>query len=293
MKKERRIIDRIYIFVVGICISVIAFSILFLLFWGLLNSFKSRSEFLFDKFGLPSSFNFENYLKAISKMELERLQPSGVRLKFNFWGYVQNSLLYAVGCTLINVYLTSMMAYLCARYKKFFMARFIVNLVIVTMLIPLVGTMPATVKVLSQLNLFDSLEGVYFMSFNFLGMNFLIFYGIYSALPGEYAEAAFIDGASHWYVMTRIMMPLVRTTTSVLLVIVFVRYWNDYQTPLVYWYSHPTVAVGLQIYVSDPLNSAFGEKMAADILVALPMIAVFLCFKNKMLGSMTVGGLKG
>lgn len=293
MKKQKKTIDKIYIIVTAVGLSLFAIAILFLLGWGTLNSFKKRSDFLFNKFGLPEEWKIEAYVKAIQNMTMERTQPDGSRIRFNLIGYFENTLLYGVGCTVLKVYTTSVVAYLCARYKKFFMTRFIVKLVIVCMLIPVVGTMPSNIVVLDALNLYDTIWGLYLMNFNFMGMYFLIFYGVYSALPMEYSEAAFIDGASHWYVMTRVMMPLVRSTTSVLLVIVFVGFWNDYQAPLAYWYSHPTVAVGLFDYVNNPLNSAFTEKMAADILTAIPILIIFLIFKNKMIGSMTVGGLKG
>ncbi len=292
-KRSKNALDKVYIIVTAVGLSLFTLAILFMLGWGTLNSFKERSDFLFNRFGLPQKWKLDPYIKAIQKMTMERTQPDGSRIRFNIIGYFENTLLYGIGCTLIKVYTTSVIAYLCARYKKYFIARFTVKLVIVCMLVPVIGTMPSTIVVLDSLNLYDTIWGLYFMNFNFLGMYFLIFYGVYSALPMEYSEAAFIDGASHWYVMTRVMMPLAKSTTSVLLVIVFVGFWNDYQSPLVYWYSHPTIAVGLFEYVNNPLNSSFTEKMAADVLTAIPILIIFLMFKNKMLGSMTVGGLKG
>lgn len=293
MKKQKRVIDKVYAVVTAVGLSLFVLAILFILFWGLLNSFKTREDFLFNKFGFPSKWTLDSYSKALSNMVMERTQPNGSRIKFNIIGYFENTLLYGIGSTLLKVYTTSVMAYLCARYKKYFMSRVIVNIVIVTMIIPVIGNMPSTIMVLDKMNLYDTIWGLFFMNFNFLGMYFLIYYGVYCALPGEYTEAAYIDGASPLYVMVKVMMPLVRTTTVVLFVIVFVGFWNDYQTPLAYWYSHPTIAVGLFNYVNNPLNSSFAEKMAADVVTAIPILVLFMIFKNKMLGSMTVGGLKG
>lgn len=293
MKQKKRPIDVAYIIVTAIVLSLFAFAILFILFWGMLNSFKTQLDFIFNAFGLPKEWTLEAYGKVWQNMTLSREAANGNVIKYNIIGFFENSLIYAFGCTVVKVFTTSLMAYLCARYKKYATARFTVQLVIICMIVPVVGTTPSLIMVLDGMGLFGSVLGVYFTQFSFLGMHFLIYYGIYSSIPMEYSEAAFIDGASHWYVMTKVIMPLVTTTTSVLLVLNFVTYWNDYQTPLIFWASKPTISVGLLAYVTNPLNAAFPDKMAADTLTAIPLFVLFLIFKKKMLGSMTVGGLKG
>ena len=293
MRQKKRTIDVIYIIITGLALALFALAILFILFWGMLNSFKTQSDFYYNKFGLPTKITFASYIQAWQNMTLQRTLANGDVVEYNFIGFFQNSLIYAIGCTVIKVYTTSLMAYLCARYKKFKTAKFTVQLVIVCMIVPFVGTTPSLIILLEKMGLFGTIWGVYFTQLSFQGMHFLILYGIYSSIPMGYSEAAYIDGASHWYVMTKVIMPLANTTTSVLLVLNFVTYWNDYQTPLIFWANNPTISVGLLAYVTNALNASFPAQMAADTLTALPLFVLFIAFKKRMLGSLTVGGLKG
>ncbi len=293
MKSSKSISDKIYKAVACFFLAFFSFSILFLLFWGFINSFKERSDFIFNMFSLPEKWYLDSYVKAWNNLSLIRLQQNGNLVEFGMMDMFANSLICAVGCTFIKIYTTCMVAYLCAKYNKYFLAKAVVNVVIVVMIVPIVGNLPSTILVVDQLGLYNTIWSMYIMNFNFLGMYFLIFYGSFSSLPGEYAEAAFIDGASHFQVMFQIMIPLVKSTTNVLLVILFVACWNDYQSPLIYWSVRPTISVGLYSYIHNPLNSAFPEKMAAALLTTIPVLCIFLIFKDKMMGNMTVGGLKG
>lgn len=292
MRQKKRIIDRIYSFITAFFLFAFAFMILFLIGWGLFNSIKDPLDFNNNYFGLPKSVIFDAYEKVFTNMTLDR-NFADETITYNIIGFFENSLIYALGCTIIKVFVTSIMAYICAKYRKFVTARFTVQLVIICMIVPVVGTLPSLVTVLRDMGLYGTIWGVYFTQFSFLGMHFLIFYGIYVAIPNEYSEAASLDGASHFYIMTSVIMPLVRTTTSVLLVLNFVTYWNDYQTPMLFWYDYPTISVGLLAYVTNARNASFPDQMAADIVTALPLFIIFLIFKEKMLGSLTVGGLKG
>jgi ABC-type glycerol-3-phosphate transport system permease component len=75
----------------------------------------------------------------------------------------------------------------------------------------------------------------------------------------------------------------------------FINFWNDYTTPLVYMPNKPTIAYGLYMFVQDTTTPrAFKPvKLAACMLVFIPNFAVFLIFRNKLLGNISMGGLKG
>ena len=183
-------------------------------------------------------------------------------------------------------------AYLTAKYP-FKFSKFIHSLVVVVMIIPVVGSMPSSIVLLDGLGLMDNILALWLKSMSFTGLNYLIFYASFKALPWSYAESAFMDGASHATVMFRIMIPLVVNTISVMFLISFVQLWNEYQAPMVYWKSYPTIAVGLFGYMMNPKNSSIPEQVACCIVTVVPVVALFLAFKNKMMGNLTLGGLKG
>ena len=128
-------------------------------------------------------------------------------------------------------------------------------------------------------------------------MYFLVFYSIFKAMPNGYTEAAKVDGAGNLRILLQIVMPLVRNTFFTVALIMFIDYWNDYQIPLVYMPTHPTVAYGL-FYLANT-DQAGGDlatvpmRMAGAIMMLIPTIILFLCFHKRLLGNLTMGGLKG
>ena len=77
------------------------------------------------------------------------------------------------------------------------------------MIIPIVGNLPATIKMLNSLNLYGKIYSAYIMKGNFVNMWFLVFYAAFKSVPNDYMEAAYIDGASEFMVMTRVILPIV------------------------------------------------------------------------------------
>jgi ABC-type glycerol-3-phosphate transport system permease component len=75
----------------------------------------------------------------------------------------------------------------------------------------------------------------------------------------------------------------------------FIGYWNDYQTPMIYLPSHPTIAYGLfySLFNSTPAFSYVGAKLASSMIVLLPILLVFLFSHKRLLGNITMGGIKG
>ena len=136
---------------------------------------------------------------------------------------------------------------------------------------------------------------MYILKANFLGMYFLVFYGTFRSLSWEYAEAALIDGASHFTVMVKIMLPLVKSTLFAVGLLMFIGFWNDYQTPMLYIPSYPTVSFGVFSFEGNGMagQNTVPNILAASILLMLPMVIIFIIFKNKFIGNLTVGGIKG
>ena len=116
----------------------------------------------------------------------------------------------------------------------------------------------------------------------------------FTSLSASYEEAAKIDGAGNFTLMVRIMFPLVASTYFTVLLLNFITFWNDYQIPLIYIRTRPTVAYGLFLF-----NLAGGGsvnttpmKLAGSFLVMLPILIVFLVFQKRLMGNIHMGGLK-
>ena len=149
-------------------------------------------------------------------------------------------------------------------------------------------------KFLKTTNLYDTWLGNYLMKFTFLGLYFLIFHGTFAGISPEYSEAATIDGASEIQILVRIMIPLVATTFYTVFLIQFIGYWNDYNTALMYMPTHPTLAYGVYYMSVSNMNglSSAPMRMTASSILALPLLIVFIAFRDKIMGNVTMGGVK-
>lgn len=203
-----------------------------------------------------------------------------------------NSIIYALGNSIIQVTSLTLMGYMCAKYDYKF-SRFLYVLVIVLMALPIIGAYPAELTLLRNLNLYDTWYGNALQKFGFIGMYFLVFYEYFRATPNTYRDAAEIDGASQWTVMTRIYIPMAMKTIGSVILIRFVFHWNDYSSIRMYMPTHPTLSYGIfWNTIARPQNIATPHKMASGMILAIPILILFIAFQNKIMGSMTLGGIK-
>jgi len=261
--------------------------------WTLITSFKGRLDFNLNPFGLPSEWRFSNYSKSFEVFYVQILSDDGPRKVYMVELFI-NTILYSVGSTLVSVFTRCISAYVVAKYN-FRFKQVLYSTVIITMILPIIGSTPSTLQLMRTLGLYDNLWGIIFMGGGFTGMTFLIFYATFKSISWEYAEAAFIDGASHAKVMFNIMIPLARITVLVMMLIGFIDHWNNYTMPLVYMPNTPTIAYGLYYFQFNNINAVSGVPylMAACMLVTIPIFIIFMIFRNRIMGNVSLGGLKG
>lgn len=271
--------------------------LLFPLIWAFLNTFKFQDDFVGNVLGLPEKefgWTTKNYETAFMQFYMAiGVEKTKVYMEMMFL----NSVLYAAGCAFMATLTPCIVSYLVAKYR-FKFGKIIYGLVIVTMIIPIVGSLPSEYTLVTQLGLKDSFLGMWYMKCNFLGTYFLVFYAAWKSTPTEFIEAGRVDGISEFGILTRVMLPLVATTFGIIFVLNFIGFWNDYQTPMLYMPSYPTISYGLY----DLYNGlgAMRNDVATDVMkltlatvVMVPILALFLALKDKLIGNLTVGGIKG
>lgn len=284
--------------VLGVILIIYTISIFVLLYWALITSFKDRFDYdLGNKgFGLPEKFCIDVYKFLFTDYHISVTSSSGVAKNVGFMEMIHNSFVYAIGASFFQTLVPCLTAYVCARYKfKFLKIYYLI--VIVTMVIPVVGSTASELQMAMNFGLYEQLWGIWIMKANFLGLYFLIFHATFKNLPDAYSEAAKIDGASNFSIMVRIMLPLVRNTFMTIILINFVNYWNDYQTPLLFFSNHPTVFYGIYYATSTSGGgmmqySSTPAVLSFAVLGLIPTATLFICFHKKLLGSLSVGGIK-
>ena len=263
--------------------------LLAMLLWAVLTALKKPLRFLNNTVGLPNPWYFGNVPYVLKNAEI--IKEQGV---VPFYEIVWNSLLYSVGCSIINTLVTCIVAYLCARYDCKF-SKFVYALVLVVMVIPVVGNQTSELQMSINLGLYDKMVGMLVMRASFLGIYFLVFYDMFKAVPMAFSEAAEIDGAGDFQIMVRIFFPIASNTFLTVLLINFIGYWNNYQVPMVYVPNHPTLAeymFQISTFSKHPFSKA-PVQLAASLILLLPAVAIFLAMHKRLLGNLSIGGVKG
>lgn len=268
-----------------------------LIYWALITSLKSQGDFRTNMvFGFPDGHIWEwawvNFKTVFENFQVNTFSNGTLR-SVGFFEMLLYTLLYAGVGAFISTIVPCLVAYVCAKFDFKFSA-VIYLIVIVAMALPIVGSAPSELRILRALGMYDTIWGNWIQKFHFLGMYFLVFYARFKSLSNEYMEAAYVDGASEFQVLTKVMLPLVRTVFSTVFLIKFVDYWNDYQTPLLYMPSYPTLAVGVYnlSYTTVGVMSYTPMRMAACIILVVPIFILFVVFRDKLMGNLTAGGVK-
>lgn len=257
----------------------------FILIWMVLSSFRSvgsfsRSPFNFFDFNFNSLKN--NYIKAFT------YKVGGTT---NMYQMIANTLILVTGCTLLQVLIPSICGYIVAKYK-FKLKLILVNIAVITMVVPTIGSVTATYRFIYNLGLLDKFAGVFLLYSGGIGFGFLMFKNFFSSIPWEFAESAFIDGASDFKTFLLIMAPQAKSIFIAIAIMSFIANWNDYYTPYLYLRSHPTIAYGLNAIYSK-YTSNLPVVFAAMTFTTVVVLILYVFFGKTIMESMSAGGLKG
>ena len=294
LKKGRPTPITVAIFVLLIIYTLVLFTPIV---WSIIAAFMDKTDFN-NFFGTLKAYNrgikytFDNFIYAWNNVTIIPTTSTDTILMIP--DLLLNSVLYSIGCAAAFTICPVIVAYATARFKYGF-SKVVYAFVIVTMALPIVGSMASEIIMLNNLGIFDTFPSMFILRFNFLSIYFLILHAQFSSLPMDYTEAAKIDGASNLRIMLQVIIPQSLNTIVTVFVLSFISYWNDYQIPLLYLPSYPTAAYGIYDFVVK--NSA-GEgayvptQLAATIIMTLPIILVFIIANKRIRVSVAMGGIK-
>ena len=261
-----------------------AISLIYPLVWAFLSSLKESAEYMTqNKMDLPQLWKFDNYLKAFEGLNIDGK---------NMFDMFFNSIWFSVGGTLAGVGVSCMTAYAVSKYR-FPGSKLIYWTAVISMMIPIVGSLPSQFKVYTALGIIET-PWLLFAFMNGFGFNFLVLHSFFESLPRSYMEAAFIDGAGHFTCFLRVMLPQAKSPVMALSIVSFINFWNDYTTPLLFLKEYPTLSSG--IYMYQVINTRILDMpvlFAGIILTAIPVVVLYALFQNKIMNISLEGGIKG
>ena len=256
--------------------------------WGLSSSLKDIREVItYPPYLIPHSIQWNNYLEIWHRVPLGR--------------FVWNSLLLAAFGVVGQTISASAVAFGFARFR--FPGRDALFLLLLsTLVLPQEVTMIPTFLMFNAVGWVDTLKPLIVPNFfgGGPGGAFFIFLlrQFFLTLPRELDEAAILDGASSWTIFWRIVLPLSRPALGTVAILSFLYHWNDFLGPLIYLSSTEKfpLALGLRYFQQLPAEGGPPQQqllMAAAVVMALPVIALFLFAQRLFVQGIVSSGLKG
>ena len=277
--------DKVFRIICFIIMGVFALSYIMILINMIFGSFRTTTAFSqkpFNFFDISLNAIKRNYTKAFTyKVGGHTPMPK----------MILNSLIYVGGIVLLSVTIPAISGYITAKYD-FKIKKLITSIVIITLVVPTIGSVTMTYRLMESLHLLNTFQGVFLMSAGGFGFSFLLFRNFFSAIPWEYAEAAFIDGAGDFKVFITIMFPQATPILLSLVVMNFIGCWNDYYTPYLFLNDYPTVAYGL-VAITSKYEASVPVVFAALSFSTIVMLVLYMMFSKTIMESMSAGGLKG
>jgi ABC-type glycerol-3-phosphate transport system permease component len=242
--------------------------------------------------GFPKVFKWETYLDVINEFYVP-IANQYERRNVYIPEMLLNTLAYTIGYAFAGTFVACLTSYLITKFK-YKLGKIIYAIILVVMIIPIVGAQPSSLQLVRKLGMYDHIWGLWIMGANFTSIHVLIFCGTMETIPNEMLEAARIDGAKQVSIFFNIIIPLVKTTFMTVLLLIFISAWNDYQIPLLYIPSKPTLSLGVYTLLQST-EKAFGwppAKIAGCYIIFIPILILFIAFHKQLMGNLTMGGVK-
>ena len=258
-----------------------AFTYAYMVFWCFYSGLRGADEVVTEPFGFSAVY-FKNYLLVFTE-----LGQKGV----GFLEMTLNSIYFSLfGCA-INIMLTTMLAYVCSKYR-FPGSKLIYNIVIVIITLPIYGSGTALYKLIYKLGIMNTRLMV-ITSIGGFNMNFLYLHAFFSGMSWSYGEAAEIDGANEWQIFFKIMFPQSIAMVGSLYVLAWLTEWNSYSTALIYLPKPPTLAVGIYLFKTQMVYSSRMNLLYAACFVSMiPPLVIFILCNGALMSNVSLGGIK-
>lgn len=276
--RQRRVAHQTLIYAAAALASVIC---VFPFYNAILASLRS-GQGLFLTHYLPTTFHWENYVSA--------LMANGIARS------LLNSFIVAtvtVGiCLLVSI--TAAFALARIRFKG---RKHILFTILCVSMFPQVAVLSGMFELVRFLGLYDSL-GALILSYTTFSLPFTVWVltTFMKALPVELEEAAIVDGANLWIIISRIFAPIMGPSLVTTGLLSFIGAWNEFMFAMTFIISNEQrtvpVAIGM-LQGSSQFELPWGNIMAASVVVTLPIIVMVLIFQKRIVSGLTSGAVKG
>lgn len=262
-----------------ILLTILTIIFVFPFYWIMTGAFKSMADAIkIPPQWWPAAPTLENFERLLIQ------NPAG------YW--LWNSVFISAATTLAVCIAASMAGYTLAK-KRFYGQQILFSILIVAMALPKQVVIVPLVRMISMMNMHDTLAAVILP---LIGWPFGVFLmkQFSETIPTELLESSRIDGCTEVKTFTSIVLPIVKPGIASLAIFTFINTWNDYFMQLVMLSSRRNLTISLGVAtLQTELSTDYGLIMAGAALAAVPIVTVFLVFQKSFTQGITMGAVKG
>lgn len=265
-----------WVWIIRLVVFLMVMVFIIPLSYAFITSLKEPIDYLKNPVGLVFQPTIQNFINAWQKAD--------------FGEYILNSIMYTSVSTFLSLFMALLMAFPIARnYIKFSGA--LLSFLMVGMFLP-DGSIPMF-QILLRLGLYDTRVG-YIISLIAVGGVPLMFFTSYlKGIPRELDEAAIIDGASYMPFFFRVIVPLAKPAISSMIILTAINSWNDITRSIIYLSDSKLFPITKGLWVfSGQYAAEWTELMAALVIVASPLIILYIFLQKYIIAGMTAGAVK-
>lgn len=262
-------------------VLVIVVVSVFPFYYAILTSFKSGTD-LFRINYWPTSFSLANYQSVLNVGSFPR--------------NLLNSIFVATATVALALFMAITAAFALSRVRFRGRGLLLMTILAVSMF-PQIAVLAGLFEVIRFLGIYNTPWALVF-SYTIFTLPFTVWVltTFMRDLPVEIEEAAIVDGATPWIIITRVFMPLMWPALVTTGLLAFIGAWNEFLFALTFTSSNTTRTVPVAIALlsgGSQFEIPWGAIMAASVIVTVPVVVLVLIFQRKIVSGLTAGGVKG
>lgn len=247
--------------------------------WMIITSFTPNEDIFRFPPSLDRGFTLDHFVAVLTDATLMR--------------FMVNGLVVSTATALFSLVIGFAAGYAFSKFR--FLGRSpVMYLLLVAQMVPevlLLLTLYTSFDALGLLNTYGALILSY-TTFT-LPLSVWMMKNTFDAVPDELIEAARIDGASEWRIMTSVILPVTRTPLIAVGLFAFIRAWNDLAFALtLVGTEYQTLPAGLSLTFLGEFQSSYGEMLAASLVTSIPVVIIFLALQRHFVSGALSGSVK-
>ncbi|MEQ9636831.1 MAG: carbohydrate ABC transporter permease [Devosia marina] len=262
-------------------VLVIVVVSVFPFYYAILTSLKSGTD-LFRVTYWPTSISFDNFRQVFSQGAFPR--------------NLLNSVFVASVTVILALFLAVTASFALSRVRFRGRGLLLMTILAVSMF-PQIAVLAGLFEVIRFLGIYNTPWALIFAYTIFtLPFTVWVLTTFMRDLPVEIEEAAIVDGATPWVIITQVFMPLMWPALVTTGLLAFIAAWNEFLFALTFTVSNETRTVPVAIALlsgGSQYEIPWGIIMAASVVVTVPLVALVLVFQRKIVSGLTAGGVKG